>query len=85
MVSDGVVLVTKEDKQLLVNQAARLYQLGLKVEQARSNLKKLVERGVPYNDSKMLHAYNRFVGVDSDWKRLEAEHLQLRAKLRACI
>jgi len=77
--------MTKEDKLLLVNQAARLYQLGLKVEQARNNLKKLVERGVPYDDSKMLHAYNRFVSANSDWKRLEAEHLQLRAKLRVCI
>jgi len=73
--------MTKEDKQLLVSQAAKLYQLGLKVERTRSNLKKLVERGVPYDDTKMLQAYERFTQVDNEWKQLELEHLRLRERL----
>ena len=73
--------MTKEDKRLLVSQAAKLAMLGMTVEKERSNLKKLVERGVPYTDLKMLLAYERFKQVDDEWKRLEAEHLRLRERL----
>ncbi|MCL2578517.1 MAG: hypothetical protein FWE32_00620 [Oscillospiraceae bacterium] len=69
-----------EDKQLLLKQAAKLYQLGLQVEQARSNLKNLVERGVSYDNPKMAEAYRRFVEIDNQWKRLEVEHLEFRKK-----
>ena len=72
-----------EDKRLLISQATKLYQLGLKVEMERKNLKRLVERGVSYDDPKMVQAYERFVAVDNDWKRLEAEHLRLREKLES--
>ena len=71
----------KEDKCLLVKQATKLVTLGVTVEKERSNLKKMVERGVSYDDPKMAQAYERFVTVDNEWKRLEAEHLGLREKL----
>ena len=73
--------MAKEDKQLLITQAAKLYKLGLKVEGARKNLKKLVERGVLYDDPRMFNAYEQFTEADSEWKQLEAEHLRLREKL----
>jgi len=73
--------MTKADKQQLLTQAAKLYKLGLEVEAARKNLKKLVERGVPYDDPKMLHAYEYFTQVDNEWKQLEIDHLRLREKL----
>jgi len=73
--------MTKEDKRLLIGQAMKLTTLGVTVEKERGNLKKLVERGVPYDDPEMLKAYKRFAKADCDWKRLEAEHLQLRKKL----
>jgi len=72
--------MTKEDKRLLVSQAANLFKLGLKVEMARNKLKKLVERGVPYDDPQMVKAYEHFVEVDNEWKACEAEHLLLRKK-----
>jgi len=73
--------MTNKDKRLLVKQATKLTTLGVIVEKERSNLKKLVGQGVSYDDPKMLQAYGRFVNADKEWKRLEAEHLQLRKKL----
>ena len=73
--------MTKDDKQQLLAQAAKLYKLGLKVEAMRKKLKQLVERGVPYDDPKMLQAYERFTQVDNEWKQLELEHLRLRERL----
>ena len=72
--------MTSKDKRLLIKQAAKLATLGVVVEKERSSLKKLVERGVSYNDPTMAQTYERFVKADSEWKQLEAEHLLLRKK-----
>jgi hypothetical protein len=73
--------MTKEDKRLLLKQAATLYRLGVTVENERSKLKTLVDRGVAYDDPKMLQALACFNQADAEWKQLEAEHLQLRQKI----
>ena len=71
----------KADKELLLRQAYRLATIGVMVERERSELKRLVARGVPYDDPQMLQALERFRAVDSEWKQLEAEHLRLKQKL----
>jgi len=69
------------DRKILLCQARKLAALGLTVERERSKLKRLVERGIPYDDQKMLQALNRFKVVDFEWKQLETEHLQLKKLL----
>ena len=73
--------MTNQDKRLLIEQAAKLVSLGLTVEKERSSLRKLVERGVPYSDPRMMQAYERFARVDNEWKHLEVEHLRRRKNL----
>ena len=68
-------------KDLLLRSAARLYSLGIEVEAARDQLRKLVEQGVPYNSPEMRKALEEFQELDRQWKALEQEHLQLRAEL----
>ena len=51
-------------KDLLLRSAARLYSLGIEVEAARDQLRKLVERGVPYNSPEMRKALEEFQGLD---------------------
>ncbi|MCL2401237.1 MAG: hypothetical protein FWC90_01195 [Oscillospiraceae bacterium] len=70
-----------EDKKLLRKQAAKLYTLGVAVENERSKLKSLVNRGVAYDDPYMLAVLERFTQADTEWKQLEAEHLALRQKI----
>ena len=67
--------MTTTDKKRLFQQAHRLFTLGVVVERERSKLRELVERGVSYDDPEMRQALERFKAVDSEWKRLEAEHL----------
>ena len=68
-------------KELLLASAARLYSLGLELEAAREELRRLVEQGVPYSSPEMLKAYNGFTALDRQWKDLEREHLSLRDEI----
>ncbi len=68
-------------KDLLLRSAARLYSLGIEVEAAREQLRKLVEQGVPYISPKMRKALEAYQELDQQWKALEQEHLQLRAEI----
>lgn len=72
--------MTKDEKKLLISQAVKLATLGAKVERERSRLGKLVKRGVPYSSPEMYAALTRFEQSDAEWKRLEAEHLELRKR-----
>lgn len=74
-------MTKKEEKRLLVRQAAKLIKLGIRVEQARNALKKLVDHGVRYDAPEMMEALQRFEQVNDERKRLEAEHLELRGRL----
>ena len=69
-------------KDLLLRSAARLYSLGIEVEAAREQLRKLVQQGVPYDSPEMRKALEDFRKLDQQWKALEQEHLQLKAEVR---
>lgn len=68
-------------KDLLLRSAARLYSLGVEVEAAREQLRKLAEQGVPYTSPEMRKALEEFQELDHQWKALEQEHLQLRVEI----
>lgn len=68
-------------KDLLLRSAARLYSIGIEVEAAREQLRKLVQQGVPYDSPKMRKALEEFQEVNQQWKALEQEHLQLSAEI----
>ena len=68
-------------KDLLLRSAARLYSLGIEVEAAREQLRKLVDQGVPYDSPQMRKALEDYQELDQQWKALEQEHLQLRAEI----
>ncbi|MPM34811.1 hypothetical protein SDC9_81398 [bioreactor metagenome] len=72
--------MTTKEKATLLGQAGKLYTLGRKVEKCRDKLRRLVEKKVPYDSPLMKAALDEFDAADSEWKRLEQEHLQYRAK-----
>ena len=73
--------MTSKEKAKLIKQAGRLYLLGHTVEKHRSELRRLVERKVPYDSPQMAEALAKFEEADSEWKRLEQEHLNFRSRL----
>ena len=68
-------------KDLLLKSAARLYSLGVDLEMARDKLKKLVDRGDPYDSKEMKDAYREFSELDAQWKELERQHIELRDEI----
>ena len=68
-------------KDLLLASAARLYSIGVEVEAARERLRELVAQGVPYDDERMIQAYQDFTALDQQWKSLEQAHLALRDEI----
>ena len=68
-------------KDLLLKSAARLYSLGVDLEMARDKLKKLVDQGVPYDSKEMKDAYRKFSELDTQWKELERQHIELRDEI----
>ncbi len=68
-------------KDLLLKSAARLYSLGVDLEMARDKLKKLVDQGVPYDSKEMKDAYREFSELDTQWKELERQHIELRDEI----
>ena len=66
---------------LLLKSAARLYSIGVDLEMAREKLRKLVESGVPYDYKAMKDAYREFTELDTQWKELEKQHLELRDEI----
>jgi len=74
----GIEVFEKVGKTLLIVQATELYKLGLEVEAVRAALKELVESGVSFDDPQIYESYERFEELNSEWERLEAEHLRMR-------
>lgn len=68
-------------KDLLLRSAARLYSLGIEVEAAREQLRKLVQQGVPYDSPEMRKALEDYQALDRQWKALEQEYLKLRGEM----
>ena len=69
-------------KDLLLKSAARLYSLGVDLEMTRDKLTKLVEQGVPYDSKEIKDAYREFSELDTQWKELEKQHLELRDEIK---
>jgi len=74
--------MTKQQKSLLIKQALKLTTLGIKVEQERDILRRLVEQGYAYTSPEMREALTRFRQVDAEWKQLEAEHLASKVEIQ---
>lgn len=71
-------MVTKAE---LIKTAAFLYQLGTELEEARQNLKDLVEAGVSYESNEMRSALEKFQLLYFRWKQTDQEYLALRQKV----
>ena len=69
-------------KDLLIKSAARLYSLGVDLEMTREKLRKLAEQGVPYDSQEMKDTYKEFSELDTQWKELEKQHLELRDEIK---
>jgi hypothetical protein len=69
------------DHGKLIQSAAKLTRHGFEVEVARSKLRRLVNKGIPYDSAQMLHALLCFRELDAEWKELEQRHLVLREKI----
>lgn len=74
--------VMYSEKDLLLQSAARLYSLGVDVEGAREELRRLVALGVPYESPEMYDALKNFLELDAQWKELERQHLKLQAEIK---
>lgn len=68
-------------KELLLMSGARLYSLGVDLEGAREELKRLVNAGVAYESPEMVQALVNFKEIESQWKTLEREHNKLKAEI----
>jgi len=67
-----------ENKADLIQAASLLFQLGNEVENARQNLKDLVESGVAYESEEMLFALHSFQQLECQWNKAEQEYLAMR-------
>lgn len=77
----GMVMTMDYRYELLLASAARLYSLGVDLEAARARLSRLVDEGVSFSSPEMEQAYRDFQQLNTQWKELEKEHLNLRDEL----
>ena len=70
-------------RDLLVQAAARLYTLGVDLECAKEELRRLVETGESYSSPKMREACEACEALHAQWKALEQEYLALRRERAA--
>ena len=68
-------------KDLLLRSAARLYSLGIEVENARQRLRDLVGQGVAYTSPEIREALEDYQELDRQWKELEQEYLKLKKEI----
>lgn len=61
-------------KKNMIRTAAKLYTLGIEVEKARTELKRLVECDTPYESAVMVEAYQNFKQLNDAWTSLEIEY-----------
>lgn len=72
-----------DHQDLLVQAAARLYTLGVDLEGAKAELRRLVQAGVSYSSPEMRRACEECEALDAQWKALEEEYLALRREREA--
>lgn len=71
----------QEKKELLIRVASKLYSIGLDMDYAKENLRKLVSAGVSFDSSQMKDAYNEYKELEEQWNSLEAEYIGMRDEL----
>lgn len=69
----------------LLQSAAHLYSIGIKLENTRNKLRQLVETNIPYDSPEMVLTLKAFHELESEWQSLEESHLSLRTKLQQKI
>lgn len=67
----------RKNKNTLIMSAMKLYLMGIVLEGTRAKLRRLVKKGTPYDSPKVHAAYNKFIALYTQWKALEAKHIQL--------
>ena len=72
----------KKAKKALVSSAIELVQIGRRLEKARGELRRLVERGIPYESDEMKEALQACMALDLQWRTLEQRHLALKGELQ---
>lgn len=72
-------------KDLLIMSGARLYSLGVDLEGAREEVRRLVNAGTPYESPQMVQAVNNFKEIEEQWKNLEAEHIKLKDEVKKAL
>lgn len=73
--------MTTKEKVTLVEQARKLYTLGLTLENYRQEIRRLVHRNIPYDSPQMKDAVFLFQTTEEEWRRLEQEYLEYRQSL----
>jgi len=68
-------------RELLLASAARLYSLGVDLEMAREELRRLVGQGTPYGSHEMRRAYERFNELDRQWQSLQRQYISLQSEI----
>lgn len=68
-------------KAQLIGTAAKLYELGRKVEEKREKIRKLVNAGYAYESPEILKALLEYQKEDEKWKQLEQKYLSLRDEI----
>ena len=67
-----------QDTDFLLRSAARLYSLGVDLECAREEVRRLAGGG---DTPELREAVESFRELESQWKALEREHLSLRQEI----
>ena len=67
----------------LVRTAIELIQLGKRLEKARGELRRLVERGMPYESDEMKEALQACMALNLQWRALEQRYLALKEEVQS--
>jgi hypothetical protein len=73
--------MTLKEKEKLVKQAVRLYQLGIVIEKQRNELCCMLENKVPYDSPEILVILKKLQLAYCEWKQLEQKHIDYRNSL----
>lgn len=68
-------------RELLIQSAARLYSIGIDLENIKQQIKKLVDNGTSYEAPEMIQAVREYSELKELWYILEQEHLKLKAEI----
>ena len=69
----------KQENRILIQSANELAKLGKELERAKSYLKTLVQKGLPYTATEIKLAYENCLELGARWELAEHRHKQLLA------